>query len=248
MKEKITGIVLSTVRHSDRHNVTGIFTRERGRMALLTPAGTSRQSRQTAACFQPLSIVEAQVSINPTRDLHVPSGVSRAEVWRTIYYDPMKTTIAMFLSEFMSRLLRDSPAEPALWDFITTSVRLLDTIDDDASIANFHITFLVGLMHMTGIFPDLSGYTDGMEFDMKSGRMVLPLSMQGGIRGLRIDAQRSALLPRLTRINYANCHRFLFSGKERSEILKEILRYYGCHFPGCDNLKSFDILKEVFSS
>ena len=247
MKEKITGIVLSTVRHSDRHKVTGVYTRERGRMAFLTPAGASRQSRQTAACFQPLSVVEAQVSVNPTRELHIPSAVARAEVWRTIYYEPAKMTVAMFLSEFLGRLLHDSPAEPSLWDFIMQSIKLLDTIDDEASIANFHITFLIGLMRLTGIFPDLSAYSEGMEFDMKSGRMALPFSLQGGVRGMRIDARRTSFLPKLGRISYANCHRFRFNGRERSEILDDILRYYGCHFPGCDRLKSLDILKEIFA-
>ena len=247
MKEKITGIVLGTVRHSDRHNVTGLYTRERGRMALLTPAGSSRQSRQTAACFQPLSVVEAHVNITHSRDLLVPSGVARVEIWRTIYYEPMKMTVSMFISEFLNRLLRDSPPESALWDFILQSIRLLDITDDSTSIANFHITFLIGLMRMAGIYPDMSGYSEGMEFDMKSGRMVLPFSLQGGVRGLRIDAQRAAFLPKLLRISYANSHRFRFSGKDRSEILDGILRYYGCHFPGCDHLKSLDILREVFS-
>lgn len=247
MKEKITGIVLGTVRHSDRHNVTGIYTRERGRLALLTPAGSGRQSRLTAACFQPLSVVEAQVNISTARDLHVPTAVARTEIWRTVYYEPLKMTVVMFLSEFLNRLLHDSPAEPDLWDFIVQSVKLLDTIEDDTAIANFHITFLIGLMGMTGIFPDLSGYSEGMEFDMKSGRMVLPFSLQGGARALRINAERSRFLPKLMRINYANSHRFRFSGRERSQILDDILRYYGCHFPGCDHLKSLDILKEVFS-
>ena len=247
MKEKITGIVLGTVRHSDRHNVTGIYTRERGRMAFLTPAGASRQSRQTASYFQPLSIIEAQVSINPTRDLHIPTAVTRDTIWRTIYYNPMKMTIAMFLSEFLNRLLRDSPSEPFMWDFIKQSVKLLDATDDTISVANFHIVFLIGMMRMTGIYPDLSGYARGMEFDMKSGRMVLPFSMQGGGKGLRIDAERSTLLPTIMRINYANSRRFRFKGHERSEILDYILHYYGCHFPGCDNIKSLEILKEVFT-
>lgn len=237
---------MGTVRHSDRHNVTGIYTRERGRMAFLTPAGSSRQSRQAAACFQPLSVVEAQVSVNPSRELQIPTGVARAEVWRTIYYEPMKMTVAMFLAEFLGRLLRDSPSDPTLWDFIKQSVRLLDATDDDTSIANFHITFLVGLMRITGIFPDMSGYSEGMEFDMKAGRMVLPYSLQGGPRGLRISAERARQMTKLMRINYANSHCFRFKGSERSEILDEIMRYYGCHFPGCERMKSLEILKEIF--
>ena len=246
MKEKITGIVLGTVRHSDRHNVTAVYTRERGRMSLLTPAGPSRSSRQAASCFQPLGIVEAQVSVNPARDLLVPSSVARATVWRTLYYDPRKMTVAMFLSEFLGRLLKESPAEPPLWDFIMRSVALFDEMDDDTMIANFHISFLIGLMGLTGIFPDLEGYSPGMEFDMKSGRTVLPFSLQGGIRGQRIDAVHTSFIPVLARMNYANSRRFRFNGRERSEILDHLLRYYGCHFPGCDRLKSLEVLRELF--
>ena len=156
-------------------------------------------------------------------------------------------TVAMFLSEFLNRLLRDAPTEPSLWDFIMQSIALLDTIDDDTAIANFHIAFLIGLMRLTGIFPDLSGYSEGMEFDMKSGRMVLPFSLPGGGRGMRVDANRAMFLPKLLRMNYANSRYFRFKGRDRSDILDVILRYYGCHFPGCDHLKSLDILKELFT-
>ena len=246
MKEHIRAIVLATVKHSDRHNVTGVYTRERGRMAFLTPAGSSKKSQPAASCFQPLSVIEAEVNVSATRDLHIPSAVTRATVWRTLYYDPLKVTVAMFLSEFLNRLLRDAPPEPEMWQFIADSIAFLDASDDAGSIANFHITFLIGLMRFTGIYPDLSGYTEGMEFDMKSGRMTFPFSLQGGGRGLRINAERSRFLPVLARINYANSRHFHFRGHERSEILDDILRYYGCHFPGSDRLKSLDVFKEVF--
>ena len=86
----------------------------------------------------------------------------------------------------------------------------------------------------------------GMEFDMKSGRTVLPFSLQGGIRGQRIDAVHTSFIPVLARMNYANSRRFRFNGRERSEILDHLLRYYGCHFPGCDRLKSLEGLRELF--
>lgn len=152
----------------------------------------------------------------------------------------------MFLSEFLQRLLRDSPPEPLLWDFIIDSISLFDSLTDNVAIANFHITFLVSLMPMMGIQPDLDGYSKGMEFDMKAGTMVLPFSLQRE-RGLRVDADKSAFLPILSRINYANSRCFKFKGCERSELIDLILKYYGCHFPGCDHLKSLDILREIFS-
>ena len=97
-----------------------------------------------------------------------------------------------------------------------------------------------------GIYPDTSGYHDGMEFDMSAGRMVYPFQASAS-RAPRVDASRSALLPKIMRINYRNAARFRFSGRERSELLTQMIRYYGVHFPGSDNLKSLDVLTTVFS-
>lgn len=247
MKETITGIVLGTVKHSDRHNVTSIYTRERGRMAFLTPAATTGRSRQTSARIQPLSLIEAQANISSTRDIHNLSSILPIKVWRTIYYEPLKSTVSLFLSEFLTRLLKDAHPEPHLWDFIANSISILDATENRIEAANFHITFLVSLSFMMGIQPDISEYSEGMEFDMQSGTMVYPFSALTHY-SLRIDAESSAFLPTLLRINYANARIFRFSGKERSELIEMILKYYGLHFPGCKNLKSLDVLKEIFES
>ncbi len=246
MKEHISGIVLGTIKHSDRHNVTSIYTRERGRMAFLSPAGASKSSRQTSARLQPLSIIEAEANISPTRELHVLSSIFPMKVWRTLYYEPLKSTVVMFLSEFLTRLLRDAPAEPRLWDFIANSLSVMDAINDRNAAANFHITFLISLSYMMGIQPDVSDYKEGMEFDMKSGTMVYPFNVMSH-HTLRIDASKAAFIPILTRINYANSKYFRFSGKERAQLIDYILKYYGLHFPGCDNLKSLEIMKEIFA-
>lgn len=246
MKEKISAIILGSIRHSDRHNVTNVFTRERGRMALLTPAGGGRSSRQSAARLLPLSVVEAQINVISGRDLCIPSGLSPLSVWKSIYVDPMKSAIAIFISEFLSRLLREAAPEESLWDFIRQSVAYLDAADHPVAIANFHIAFLVGMSHLTGIFPDTSGYVEGMEFDMAAGRMVYPFNASAS-RAARIDSIRSALLPKILRINYSNSSLFRFSSRERTELLSMMVRYFGVHFPGSDRLRSLDVLSTIFS-
>ncbi len=246
MKEKISAIILGNIRHSDRHNVTNVFTRERGRMALLTPAGGGKVSRRVPARLLPLSVVEAQISIRAGSDLCIPSGIAPLSVWKSIYADPVKSAIALFISEFLTRLLRDAAPEANLWDFIRSSIAYLDATDDSAAVANFHIAFLVGMSHIMGIYPDTSGYRDGMEFDMAAGRMVYPFHASTAGKQ-RVDASRSALLPKILRMNYRNAPYFRFSGRERTELLTQMIRYYGVHFPGSDNLKSLEILSTVFS-
>ena len=246
MKESLKAIVLGTIRHSDRHNVTNVFTRQRGRMAFLTPAGSSKKGRHSGSRLLPLSVVEIQATVSATRDLHIPSSISQMRVWRTIYFDPLKSTVAMFLSEFLLRFLREAPPEPNLWDFIADSMEVFDNSTDSNANANFHIAFLIGLLPLAGIQPDLDNYSEGMEFDMNAGTMILPAALQAS-QGARLDARQSAFLPLLSRINFANSRCFRFKGSERSMLVDMILKYYGCHFPGCDRLKSLDILREIYS-
>ena len=215
-------------------------------MAFLTPVGATKRGRQSASRLMPLSVVELQANISPTRDLHIPSGIVPIHVWKTIYYEPFKTSIIFFLSEFLQKILHEAPPEHNLWNFIANSIRLFDATTDANATANFHISFLISLMPLMGIQPDIENYTEGMEFDMKAGTMVLPFSLQN-TRGIRIDADKSARIPKIARMNYANSRAYKFSGKERSQLLDYILRYYGCHFPGSDNLKSLDIMREIFS-
>lgn len=245
MKEKITGIVLGSIRHSDRFNVTNVFTLENGQLTLLTSAGNGKSSRQASSRLQPLSMIEAQVSRSAAHEMGIASGIHFLRVWRSIYYEPEKAGIAFFLSEFLMRLLRDAPAEANVWKYITESIEYFDSLTDKRTTANFHITFLLGMTRLMGIQPDLSGYTEGMEFDMQAGTMTLPFP-GGSFRKERIDTARSRFIPKLERMNYSNSRHFHFSGKERSELLDLILKYYGCHFPGCDRLKSLEILKEIY--
>ena len=215
-------------------------------MSFLTPAGASKKSRQTQTRLLPLSIIEAQVNVASTRELYILPAAEPIKIWRTVYYEPVKSTIVLFLSEFLNRLLRDATSEPNLWNFIVDSIEYFDSTDNTTSVANFHIAFLIGIAHLTGIRPDIEEYRQGMEFDMKAGQMVYPFSLQS-LNGIRVDTVRSAFLPKLIRMNYANSRCFHFTGKERSEVLNEILKYFGCHFPGSDHLKSLDILKEIFN-
>lgn len=245
MKEKLHGILLGKIRHNDRHNVITVFTRERGRMSFLSPAGATKRSRQTTSRLQLLSVFETDVSIVEGRDLLFPSSYAPERIWRSIWYDPIKSVLIMFLSEFLSRLLRDSPPDPTLWDYIVDSTDILDRATNTTEIANFHIAFLVRLMTLTGIRPDLSGYSEGMEFDMESGTMTTPWS--GKSRGAkRIRTGEAAMLPVLSKINFRNARCFRFSGSQRNRLLDGILTYYSVHFPGCDNLKSLEVIREIF--
>lgn len=241
---RITGIVTDMIKHSDRHNVLTLFTRERGRMTFVTHGGGGKKGASRMAMLMPLSVVTADIQIDATRELQLLTGISRAEIWHDIYFNPVKSAIAIFMAEFLNAYLHFSEADPMLWDYTADTIRHLDR--SRKGTANRHIAFLTGMLPYAGISPDLSGFpsTPGKEiwFDMREGSLTdIPPLHRDTIR-----PQFSQHLSRIVRMNAANCHLFRLNAGQRRQILDSLIRYYAIHFPGMRALKSPEVLKELF--
>lgn len=236
--EKLLGIVLEVKKHSDRNEIVTLYTRSHGRMVFVSGVAASNR-RGRAARLMPLSLVETDVRIVAGKELQRLPGVILAESWQTIYFQPAKLMTAIFLSDFLSHLLRTAQPDAAVFDFIRDSIRLLDGLE--GNISNFNIAFLISMLPFAGIQPDISGYSEGLCFDMEAGCYVdTPLR-----RGTTLFGHAAAHLPVLARMNYYNMRRFRYTAPQRREILDGILKYYGLHIPSSDNLKSLDVLREI---
>ncbi len=91
--------------------------------------------------------------------------VSALECRRSLYFDPVKMSVGLFVAEFVGRLVRDSGADARLWDYVADSLRLLDCMPSGRAVANFPIVFLSTLTAFVGITPDVGGFSEGKAFD-----------------------------------------------------------------------------------
>ncbi|MDE5806960.1 MAG: DNA repair protein RecO C-terminal domain-containing protein [Muribaculaceae bacterium] len=239
--ERITGIVTDIVRHNDRNSIVSLFTRTRGRIAFLSPVGSGKTGRARNARLQPLSIVESDVNFKESKSLQTLGAVAYGVVWKDLYFNPVKSAIVMFLSEFLNRYLRDAAPEPLLWDYVARSLALLD--ERRGRCGNFHLSFLTGFLQFAGITPDIHDLETGEYFDMQAGRAVPERPRHNNV----LSPAETSFLPRLLRMNFENDRCFRFKAGERRMILSRMLQYYSVHYPGMANLKSPDILAEVFS-
>ncbi len=237
----VRGIVLGTVRHSDRNDITSIYTRERGRLAVATPAGGGRTARMKRASLMPLSLVEATLSGSAGGEIWRLSHLSLSSPWRDLYSDPVKMSVGMFVAEFLGKLVRDAGPDVRQWDYVVSSLKLLDAESNRLSVANFPVILLSSLAAFAGIMPDVSGWPASRVFDMRAGQYV------GGEPGhpdtLRGDAAGAVRL--LSRLTFASGSRLRLSRVERQEILGQLLRYYSIHLPGVAGMKSPAILRDV---
>ncbi|MDE7381128.1 MAG: DNA repair protein RecO [Muribaculaceae bacterium] len=241
MSEKIIGLVVSVVKHSDRHNVVSLFTRSHGRMSFLSPVSSKGKGRGRNARLALLSIIEGEVRIKQTDSLSLLPSVTSPHVWRTLYFSPVKSSIVIFLAEFLNKLLRDSAPDAALWDYILNSLSVLDNLQEGTS--NFHITFLTGLSHYIGIAPLVETWKEEYFFDLRAGQFTPFRPLHPDF----LNEEESRYLTVLMRINYANMRFFRFNGEMRTHILNRILHYYSIHLPGTSNLRSPSILSELFN-
>lgn len=248
MVEKVEGLVIDVVRHNDRHNIVSLYTRSRGRVSFLSPVASSRRSRGRNAMLMPLSCVSADVNFRSDRRLHTLPALSPGRIWHTLYFNPVKSSMLLFLSEFLNALLRYDTPDEALYRYLTASLEVLDALPAER-VANFHIAFMTGMLDFMGIRPPVEDWRRGMIFDMSASEFRYSdvpgatFSAKSTLLGEE-DAAYAALLGRMT---YRNMHHFKLVRSQRWRLLSTLLRYYSLHLPFKPELKSLDVLKELFN-
>lgn len=277
MQETLRGIVLRTVKYGDTSIIVDLFTESHGRMSFMASTLRAKRSVRSVSFWQPLSMVEFSAELLPNGGkLPRPSDVRTYYNYIDLPFSPIKSTLALFLAEFLSAALREEKENTPLYRYIESSLQWLDLADSPASIANFHLAFLMHLSRFIGIYPnlDVSGNLNPNSplsaVNSPLSTVHFPLSTVNSqlstvnsqlyfdlLAGTYCDRQPShahflrneeaRVLPVLFRMNYPTMHLFRLSRRERQRILHVLNEYYRLHVPGFPELKSLEILQELFS-
>ena len=240
MYEKLRGIVLNTIRYSDKHNIVHIYTDGRGLMSFAVPQGRTNAARMRNAMLMPLSLIDLEAGVRNGRDLSILREVRRNYPLATLYSDPMKNAIALFISELLAHVIQEPEGNAYLFSYIEQSVKLLEELP--GQIANFHICFLYHLGAHLGIQPNIESYRSGYWFDMTDGVFV-PAAVRGHAL---LQPQEAQVIHLLSRMTFSNMSVFRFNREERNRMLDVLINYYRLHNAAIGTLRSPDILKQLF--
>lgn len=240
MYEKLRGVVLGTIKYSDKHNIVHIYTDVHGRMAFAVPLGNTHGSRRRNALLMPLSLVEMEGRVMPGRELATMRDLRSLQPLIDIHTDPVKNAVALFMGELLSHCIVEQERNETLFSFIEHSVLTLET--QQRGVANFHICFLYRLGEHLGIQPDIETYQPGAWFDMDGG--VFSLHPAGVQHLMRPD--EAAVIKLISRMSYSNLHLFRFNREQRNQVLDTILAYLRLHNSTLGTLRSPDVLKQLF--
>lgn len=240
MLTKTKAIVLGNVKVKDNTLILHLYTEEYGRCNYLLFGSQSKRGGKKLAFTQPLSLVEIEADHRPNKELQKIKELKVDMPTNGILFNPYKNTIAFFLAEILGSVLKSSEKDEALFLFLHHSIRYLDQME--TGISNFHITFLIRLSYFLGLWPDIDQMKDHPFFDLKQATFVADRPLHN----YYLETRNTPILPHIARITYRNMHLFRFNRNEREEIIEKMIDYYRLHLQSIGELKTLNVLKEIF--
>jgi DNA repair protein RecO (recombination protein O) len=241
MLQKSKGVILHQVKYSDSGIIVQAYTRESGRQAILVKGLRSKKTGRHNALFQPLIILDLVYYYKESRSVQVLKECSAAYSPSEIYADIRKSTIAVFLGEILSSVLKEETPHYELFDYIESSIKYFDRSRQGYS--NFHIAFLSGLASYLGFEPAPRSDPSDKYFDLLNGVFVsVPPSHND-----YADRYISEVLARFFSISFDKMGNIPLTGNQRNEVLETLIKYFSVHLPGLKKINSLEVLKEIFS-
>lgn len=244
--ETTLALVLRTLKYNDRLLVADLYTELRGRLSVLVAlprGGGGRRTGAHASLFRPLALLEVQLGGRPGARLPRVGEARACPPLPSLAADPPKSSVALFLAEFLCRALRLPEADAPLFAYLRASVCWLDACPS-SRVANFHLVFLFGLSRFLGLSPNLDSCRPGHCFDLREGCFLPPSQACG--RPHALSASESALLPLLARLRFPTMHLLTLSREQRLRCLSLLVEFYRLHLPDFPPLRSMEVLREVF--
>lgn len=237
---KTHAVVLHSFKYGETQLITDLLTEELGRLSFINNIPRSARGKVKKQFFQPLTLLEIEFDYRSKNRLQRIRDVRMAYPFSTIPFDAAKLSLSLFMAEFLSYATRDEQKNLALYKYVETSIRWLDSAR--RQFANFHLVFMIRLSRFLGFYPNLDNDQRGCFFDLRNGCFTTVLPLHPDF----LTADETSKISLLMRMTPDTMHLFAMSRHERNRCAEIVLFFYRLHIPNFPELKSFEVLKEVF--
>ena len=236
------GIVLHSIPYKDTSAIIYMYTEAFGRASYMVSRRRSKKSPLVKSLFIPLSVLDLEVEHLNKREIHRIKEARVCLPLQEILCDPIKNVLALFLSEFLFRVVKETEPDPRLFCFLYDSIQVLECADK--GVANFHLVFLLRLLRYLGIFPNIENRRAGYYIDMLNSVFTVDQPAHPHFLG----KEDTEVFARLLKMSYENMSLYVFSRQERVRIIQKILEYYHLHLPDFAEIKSLAVLQSLFDA
>lgn len=258
MLHKTRGIVLKTTAFRSSSVIAQVFTEKFGLQSYLVNGVRKTGGRISFNVLQPLHLLEMVVYHKSAGSLQRIKELRNQPVFFSIPLDIAKSTVSLFICEVLYKVLRRQPGEDTpLFQYLFHSLEWLD--QHKGGVGNFHLLFLMGLTRYLGFYPDIraAGETAAYEavgkprttaaageeyFDLQNGQFL----KNAPVHSWYISPPLTTFWRQLSQGRYEQLSEFKISGEERRLLLRSLLEYYALHIEGFGQIRSHEILQELF--
>jgi len=169
---------------------------------------------------------EGLVRFKEARRTHIPIA---------LFQDVRRSAVAFFLCELVAKLFPEEIAHPEVY---TLFHQALTRVEDEDQVGWIHAEFMGQLIAMMGLTPANSTMTGADVLDLQSGEWKHAM----GTAEDHLPPPLSHWFMSLT----GNNRQFTATFSERKELIKGQLRYLGHQLGGLREIKSYEVLEQVF--
>ena len=222
MINKTRGIVFRFTRYGETSIIVTIFTEAYGLQTYMVNGIRSKTARNKIALYQPLTLLDLVVYHRENANIERIKEAKCLYPYTSILTDVRKSTIAMFLTELLNKTVKDESHTQELFEFMRASLITLD--QQAAGFENFHLIFMLKLSRLLGF----GAYHSN---EVVAGKVT--------------TEENEKFLNTMLSMSYTDA--LSLSVVQRRELLDIIVRFLADHIENFGEMKSVQVLKDVFN-
>jgi DNA repair protein RecO (recombination protein O) len=241
MLNKTNGIVLHTIKYGETSVIARVYTELFGLQSYLVKGARNRKGGNKMSLLAPLTILEMEVYRKETAQLHHIREMRILYPFSTLPFNVLKSSIAMFINEVVFRSVREEEPNRSLYSFLESSIRWFDLVPDHYS--DFHLWFMLHFCSYLGFTPSNNYSNSRAIFNLREGlfQSTLPEHADYLLEPL------SSTLNQLSVSKLEDLATHQLSAQIRHALLPRLVDFYRFHIQGMKEIKSLEVLREVFS-
>lgn len=235
------GIVLHCMDYSETSIIARVYTEQLGLQTYIAKGVRKKGSRIKRNLFAPLSVIQLVANHKEGEGMRVIRDASCQYQLNGIATSMTKTAVSIYISELLSRSVSAQMADPALYNYLEDAILNLDQAT--GPVSGFPLAFSVGLTQFLGFDPHNNYDNEHTFFDMEGGNFC---SLPPGHPHYLSSPLSSSLSEVLATLN-AGETALKLNYTLRNELLTAMLQYFRIHIAGFGEIKSVQVLSDVFT-
>lgn len=237
---KTEAIVISKINYNENKNIVNLYTLEFGFVSVLMYVSSSAKNKASQKIIFPLNIIEVELDIKESREIQILKNCSASEIILSNFFiDINKACICQFISELISKTIKEKTKNTEMYYFLKEFVILLNFSEKPS---NYHLYFLSGYAKKLG-FAISNNYCEAMPFFSFSDGMFIPVYKNSSES---LDIKHGEIFSEILKLDKNTCEEFVINSYCKQLFLNSMLQYYRFHLNNNFELKSISIFNELF--